>query len=295
LSTGVRLDQMLWNTAGPGNQPDILSELEWSDVLSQQITLSGRATIGERIYAKGYVNYAVIQSGTLRDSDYAGDDRSWEYSRSYSETNGDQQWDILAGGGYAFQPKGESLFIAPLAGFSVHKQNYRITNGEQVISADLTPGDPTDNPPPVGPLPDQLNSMYRAQWTSLWAGCDVRYQFTPLSRNQPSMELGFGITYHFWADYDGEGEWNLRRDLNHPISFRHDANARGISLQADWLLRLSRSMHLSFNFNYSNWSCDSGEVTTYIVNGGSVTEEKSVLNTVEWESHSVMLGITHLF
>ncbi len=291
----MRLDKLLWNSAGLNNVPNIRSELEWSDVLSHQVSVRGRLSIGRHLYGRGDANFAFIQSGSVRDSDYAGNDRTFEYSRSISETNGDQMWDLMAGGGYAFRFLRGNLLLAPLVGFSSHKQSLRITNGRQVISTDPPPG--YSDPPEVGPLSDELNSMYRATWTSFWAGFDFRYQYIAPSQTTPTIEMGLCLAYHAVADYDGEAEWNLRKNLSHPISFEHDADPTGISVQAEWMLRLARQWHLTCNFNYTSWHADDGEVTTFVVtdSDSSVYEIKTRLNSVQWQSHSIMLGVVFNF
>ncbi len=290
LAAGPRFDSLSWNTAGTdaGTDPNILSELEWSGVLSYQISGSGYLLADRYFYGRGQINYAWIQSGTVRDSDYGADNRAQEYSRSISETNGDQLWDVDAGGGYPFTFIQKRLILAPLLGFSVHRQNLRITNGQQVISETPPPGYGT--PPDVGPLRSDLNSMYSARWFSLWTGFDVRYQMAAPPSEAPPMEWSLSLAYHFWADYSAEADWNLRGDLEHPVSFRHDADAQGVSLQAQWLLRLSYRWALNLDLNYCHWTSDPGVSTVYPVQPYPIQTTR--LNEVTWQSHSVMIGAT---
>lgn len=291
LSAGVRFDQLQWNTAAVDNSPNILSELEWRGILSHQLTAGGYLWVDRIFYSRGHINYAWIQGGTVRDSDYGGDDHTQEWSRSISETNGDQLWDVVIGGGYPFTFKQKRLLIAPMLGSSLHRQNLRITNGRQVVSE--TPPAGYQAPPALGPLNSRLNSMYSTRWFSLWAGCDLRYQMASPPGTAPPMEWGVSLAYHFWADYEAEADWNLRGDLQHPVSFRHDADAQGVSLQAQWLLRMSRHWHLQLDFQYCRWFTDAGTATIYQVS--PATTRTTRLNEVTWESRSVMLGATYLF
>jgi hypothetical protein len=82
----VRIDELQWSIAGnsAGTNPDIRSELTFSDVHSYQITIGGRALINRLVYLRGAFDYGWIQSGRVRDSDYNSDDRHDEYSRSIS-------------------------------------------------------------------------------------------------------------------------------------------------------------------------------------------------------------------
>lgn len=292
LAGGVRFDQLKWSIAGnsAGTSPNVLSELEWSDLRSHQLTLSAKAQVGRHFYGRGHINYAWIQNGSVRDSDYGGDDHTQEWSRSISETEGDQLWDMVAGGGYPFTFQQNRLLVAPLLGASIHKQNLRITNGQQVVSATPPPG--YGSPPDVGPLDSRLNSTYSARWTSLWSGVDLRYRLAPPPDGAPLMEWGLSLAYHFWSDYSAEADWNLREDLNHPVSFEHEADASGITVQAEWLVRLNRYLDLNLNWNYCQWETDAGKDTVFLANGAAQTTR---LNEVSWESHSVMLGVALRF
>ena len=130
LGAGVRYDELDWNIAGnmAGTNPNILSELSWSDIESYQLSLGAKARIANHFYGRGHINYAWIHSGTVRDSDYGGDNRTLEWSRSISETNDDTLWDVVLGGGYPFTFNQRRLLLAPMLGGSMHKQNLRITN-----------------------------------------------------------------------------------------------------------------------------------------------------------------------
>ena len=128
LATGWRNDKLDWYIAGTraGTNPNVLSELDWSDLDSYQVTLANRTRLLRHIYMRGAFSYAAIQNGIVRDSDYGQDNRGAEWSRSLSQSDGDEMWDISAGGGYAFILLDEHLLIAPLLGFSYSKQNKEI-------------------------------------------------------------------------------------------------------------------------------------------------------------------------
>lgn len=286
LSVGLRFDAFDWSIAGTpaGTHPNIRSELEWSQVLSHQVALSGRARVGRHFYCRGQINYAAIQSGTVRDSDYDGDNRTQEFSRSISDTNDDRLWDVVAGVGYPFTFYQGRLLLAPMVGLSVHKQNFRITNGFQVIS---------ERPPPdVGPFAGRLNSTYQALWWGPWVGGDVRYRLPAPPDQAPPMEWGLALMYHFRTDFSAEANWNLRPDLRQPVSFDQEADAHGLSLHAEWLLRVTRHFHLCLLVNYTRWTTDPGTDTFYYADGRTYTTR---LNRVTWTSHEVMLGIAYRF
>jgi len=55
LSTGYRVDDFSWNIAGnvSGTNPNVLSELTWSDLEILQAVVSGRALVNERFICEG--------------------------------------------------------------------------------------------------------------------------------------------------------------------------------------------------------------------------------------------------
>ena len=291
LSTGLRFDELNWSIAGAsGSGPNILSELEWDQVFSHQLTLSGTLEANRRFYLRGHGNIAWIQSGSVRDSDYDGDDRTQEYSRSISETNGDELFDLVAGAGYPFHLMEDRIFIAPLLGVSYHVQNFRITNGEQVVS------DPSHSPSPpaIGPLDSRLNSSYSARWFGAWAGFDVRYLMETGAETIPPITWDLSLMYHFWGDYSAEADWNLRGDLAHPKSFEHEADGKGISLTAKCQVPINHWLGIHLIANYTRWTTDEGTATIYPANT-TIAPQVTQLNEVEWETHSVMIGVECLF
>jgi hypothetical protein len=273
-----------WSIAGnsAGTNPDIRSELTWSDVHSYQITIGGRALINRMVFLRGALDYGWIQSGRVRDSDYNSDDRRDEYSRSISRSNGDQLWDLSFGAGYPFLLVNNRLLIAPLLGYSHHVQNLRITDGKQVIT--------WPSGPPLGNL-DGLDSTYRTRWMGPWLGCDLRYRFFGGAAGDPPMELGLSLELHR-TQYYAEANWNMRGDLDHPTSFEHEADGMGYSFTTEWLIELAMQWEMTMRFHYQHWRTDSGTDRIHYASGGTGTQQ---LNEVEWYSKSFMLGVTYHF
>jgi Protochlamydia outer membrane protein len=284
LSAGLRQDHFNWSIAGhsDGTDPDILSELTWSHVDSYQIHLNNRTCVTSRLYLRGDFSYAWIQDGTLRDSDYRQDGRNEEYSRSLSDTNGDQLWDLSLAMGYPFFFMGRRLMVAPLVGGSLHEQNFRVTNGRQAITWD------------DGPTTDSLaglNTTYRARWVGPWIGCDLRYLISPGASAKPSVELGLTVEMH-WADFEATGDWNLRGDLQHPRSFEQAAAGQGVVLGAELVMGLVRNLDFCLSVSYQEWTTGSGTDRKFKTDG---TTRSTRLNGVDWDNHSVMVGLIYYF
>ena len=287
LTAGIRKDELDWSIAGNG--VNVLSVLSWSDVESYQITLANRTQFDRGAYFRGAFSYAAIQDGTVRDSDYGGNYLSAEWSRSISETNDDELYDITGAGGYTFHFLKNSLTISPLVGLSYHKQNLRIQNGYQVIAG----VDPVSlsSTPPVGPLSSQLNSTYFARWFGPWIGCDLSYIPKLRRPSIHTMELRLSLELHY-ADYYGEGNWNLRSDLAHPKSFEHKTNGYGIIIDAQWLIAITPQWHVTIAASHQDWTTESGTDIKFLAGGGISTTR---LNEVNWQSTSFMVGAGYRF
>ncbi len=276
---GYRHDNLDWNIAGnsSGTNPNVLSELEWSDLEIIQIKLQARAVVNRRFYLRALVDYGWIYDGQNRDSDYAADNRTAEFSRSLNLTEDDQVWDASLGLGWLFTFGTDYCRLAPMLGYSIHKQNLRITDGFQVI-------------PPTGAFAG-LDSTYKARWNGPWIGFDLIFG-TPAKRKQ-GHETRFVMSaeYHL-ADYYAEADWNLRDDFQHPKSFEHETDGRGLVLGAQWLFGFRSNWDFSLSGRYRKWETDSGVDRVFMTNG---SRSETMLNEVNWESFELMAGVNYRF
>src|SRR5574337_373661 len=267
LSTGLRSDEFDWNIAGDtgGANPNILSELTWRNLDIYE--LRGRLAVHmNRVYMRGSVAYGLIYNGENQDSDYNGDNRTLEFSRSNNRSDDGSVWDVSGGIGYVFRLTPSStatLDVIPLAGFSYNRQNLTITDGFQTI-------------PATGPF-GGLNSTYEARWTGPWIGTDLVYRFDRLT-------LSGTLEYHV-ASYYAEANWNLRTDLSHPKSFEHTANGSGVVLSIGGDYALSKQWAIGGSLDYQDWRAEDGTDRTFFADG-SIAETK--LNEVNWTSEALM-------
>jgi len=279
LSTGYRVDDLSWNIAGNigGSNPNVLSELTWSDLETLQATVSGRALVNEWLYLRGSLGYGWTFSGDNLDSDFSGNDRTQEYSRSSNSADDGRVLDAAIGIGYQFSFLSGRFRLSPLLGYSYSAQNLTLKDGVQVIATTLST-------PPAGPVRG-LDSTYDASWLGPWLGIDLSFQITE------RVALFGSLEYH-WAAFDAEGNLNLRNDLDHPRSFEHDADGKGflITLGTEYLLNGPWSLNMAFS--YQKWSADPGLDRLYYANG-SIAETR--LNEVNWDSYALMLGLVYRF
>lgn len=284
---GYRNDEMSWNKADPSGTPNILSELQWYNVHSAVITAGTDITIDTNWQLDGKISYGQVVEGQNQDSDYFLDDRQGEFSRSNNVADDGMSIDLKAGVGYHLtfgNPRRAPYWrVTPKVGYAFHSQQFTMTEGMQTVL------DYDGDSQPDIPLPVRfsgLHSTYEGTWFGPWGGLTTELALTD------RLSLDASFEYH-WIDYQGTGHWNLRDDLQQPISFKHSAEGEGIVLSAvaryritpDWLMRLS--------VEYQNWLANDNGRDKMLFAGGSSAEMQ--LNEVKWTSYGVNLGIEYAF
>jgi len=292
LSLGYRVDQLDWSISGDkdGTNPNVLSELIWTDLEILQTQLDAWVETRDLLWLNtntlflAKAAYGKIFVGYNRDSDYAGDNRTLEWSRSENQSDDGYTLDLSG----AFGPKYEllqgKLYVAPLIGYSFHIQNLELTEGVQTVSENgiyTTYFGGTDNPAPLGPITN-LNSSYTAYWFGPWLGANV--QLLPFEK----WSFDLSAEYHI-VEYFAEADWNLRANLAHPVSFEHEAHGNGIILSAKSVYELNQRWSAFFSGNVQFWETGDGVDTTFFANG---TRGGTQLNEVNWESYAVMFGVS---
>jgi hypothetical protein len=279
-TVGYRVDDLDWNTAGDasGNNPNILSELTWDDLESYQVKIQGNVVLPNIIALKGSAGYGWIFDGDNQDSDYLGDNRTFEFSRSNNTADDGHVWDASLAIGYPFR-FGRNIIgtITPLVGYSHHEQKLIITDGNQTI-------------PDSGPFPG-LDSTYETEWKGPWAGFDLHFKAREIKTFAHRLEPYLSYEYH-WTDYHAEADWNLRNDLAHPKSFEHDADGNGYVICAGLNIWLHHHFALNFNFDYQDWSTDDGTHRAFLADGSAL---ETRLNKVNWTSYALSLGLSLRF
>lgn len=287
LDAGFRRDNLDWNIAGYQNSPNVLSELTWRDLNIFQVKGELAGSNHEGNYFRANFGYGWVLSGENQDSDYAGDNRSLEFSRSINGVDGSTVWDLSVGLGQEipFGAKAQHRLI-PQMGMSYHSQNLRMTDGKQVLwnqdNALLI--DPDFLPQPLGPFPG-LRSSYDATWAGFWLGMDA------LLDQKESGVFRLRAEYHWKAWYSAKANWNLRTDFSHPVSFEHEAEGSGVLLALAWRNTPVRQRWVwGVDLTYQVWTTDAGTDTTYIVDPCYCYSEQP-LNEVSWTSMAISFSL----
>jgi hypothetical protein len=282
LSVGHRVDSLDWNIANgaSGESPNILSELKWTDLKIFQLGSEIRGVIKQRFIFKGRLNYGWIYDGKNQDSDYAGDNRTLEFSRSNNNSDDGYVWDGSVGIG----PRitfGLSYFeLAPLLGYSYHEQNLTMTNGFQTL-------------PPLGAFPGLLSS-YDTQWKGPWVGLDLHIVAGQRLGTFENVTIFASFEYH-WADYEAQADWNLRPDFDHPKSFEHEADGHGYIVTAGADFRFNQRWSFTMAYSIAQWNTDAGTDRVFSISGGQVVTAETRLNEVNWKSETLTLGAAYHF
>jgi len=290
LTGGYRVDQFDWNIAGnsEGRDPNVLSEVAWKNLKSYQVSSRAKVIMTNDSAPFGGTvrigaSYGDIHTGYNRDSDFSGDNRTQEYSRSTNHADSGKVWDGSLGGGLVFFNHSRTFALSPLVGYSLHQQALTIQEGYQAYSNPaITPSN--TELPAVGAIAG-LNSTFEAKWQSGWLGLDADY--IPCQY----FDLHGGVEAHY-GKYESEADWNLRGDLGHPRSFSQNSD-RAMGVVSTIGMRAGiRNVLLNVDFNYQKWRVKDGEDQTYFSEG---TTGVTRLNQVNWEAFSINGGVTLRF
>ncbi|MCF6338159.1 MAG: hypothetical protein L3J84_09445 [Gammaproteobacteria bacterium] len=287
LSLGYRVDSLDWNIRAVNSGPNILSELEWKGMDISQLRGELSGSNDENIYFRGQASYGWVWDGRNQDSDYAGDNRSLEFSRSSNSVDGSKVLDLSAGLGVIFSAGAADQWqIVPMAGYSWHYQGLRMRDGNQVVwdSSNAALLDIGGNVP-LGPFAG-LNSTYDAKWYGPWLGADIFLD----------LQAGGTVFVRLEAHrvrYSAQANWNLRGDFAHPVSFEHRADGWGRVLELGWQDTFSPHYWMwGVNVTMQSWRTDSG-IDRIFFSDGSVGVLK--LNEVRWSSRSINLTLRKAF
>ena len=264
LDYNLRFDQLSWNIAGnlAGTGPNVISDLSWNNVGFHEARLGFRFIGDDTWYLKGYTSKAWGFTGTNQDSDYNGDNRSLEYSRSVADSDRSSAEDFSIAIGQQIRIDNR-IGITPLVGFSSHRQTFTMTNGNQTVCDSCSRG--------LGPYAG-LNSTFNTHWRGPWLGLDLR--LAAAKRWTTYAELEYHYSY-----YDAQAD-------------SQDQTARGkgthIGLGMSYALLVPNSF-FNVGVKQNQYSTRAGVHNFYLANG---TVSSQRLNAVNWRSNTITVGIT---
>jgi len=280
---GQREGKLRWNIASDTSgrrTPNILSELTFADLSISEI--QGGADIRfNKGLLKDFRIEANLKSGTnsdglVTDSDYDGDNRTEEYSRSESNPDGSTTFDGKFIIGYEMRWS-DHIIITPLIGYRYNRQSLKMTEGEQILDTRTVALS-------LGPFSSELDSSYEAEWNSAIFGLDTQYR---TQKHQLSFRLEFTL-----SDFYAEANWNLRSDFAHPKSFAHWASGIGNNIEFRYQYNVSSSFTLWASYRLEDWTTNEGDDVVYFSDG---TKAGTQLNEVVWKSTATSAGVSLKF
>ena len=283
LDTSIGMSQrsgnLSWSIASDisgKRAPNVLSELSYDGLQIRGLELQSRLLFVSGMFNDSFlearIHRGAITGGETRDSDYNGNNKTQEYSRSLSQNTGDYVADYSLAYGHSWV-RGESFSADVLAGYSLHKQFVRKQDAINVVS---------ESGVPEGAPIEGLNSTYQSEWQGPWFGATLSLQ-----GEQHKFKLQGEVHS---ALYYAEANWNLRDSFMHPKSFEHNATGYG------WVLDVSYAY--TFNFSPANkttlgvsyraeaWAAEDGLDKLYLASGEVVSTK---LNEVAWGGDAVSI------
>jgi hypothetical protein len=272
-SIASRTDNFRWNIAGDSNgrNPNILSELSWEAIRIEELRLAAEAE-AFRMSFQGYFAVGRIISGRNQDSDYFGDNRTMEVSRSNNVADMGRTQDYRFSLGFPVGDLKQGR-MTPRLGWGQALERLSTTNGNQTIAtAGLTP--------PLGPFPG-LNGRYEHRWRGILLGVDAGTKIVP------RLEVAGSFRFYPQLNYLADADWNLRPDIAHPKSFEHTANGKGWDLDLSAFYDLGEGMDFGVEMDWRHWRASNGTDRTFYPDGSSFDTR---LNEVVWNSYAFQLA-----
>lgn len=280
---GRRSDDFRWNLAQIGGSPDVLSELTWNLNEMREARIEGFLSRGNWRFAMRFAR-ATVEEGTNQDSDYNGNGRTEEFSRSNNRGGGNAE-DLGIQLGYEIELNSvESpafLQLTPTVGYNRLQQNLTMTEGCQTIASGILVG------PPCAPFAG-LQSTYDTGWNTASVGLE-------LLAGPKAGFVALRLQYEAFlnAQYDAVADWNLRSDFQHPVSYRHMADGAGYRMSVGLEFAVAGPLVVTATYSRMSLTTDPGTDITYLNDNDPSTPETvtTTLNEAIWDTDSYLLGI----
>ncbi|OZG74179.1 hypothetical protein BTA51_03945 [Hahella sp. CCB-MM4] len=281
MNLGYGSGQLDWNIADSDGHPNVLSELIFNADDVVILELGGRLFIDsgplKHVFGEMRGWAGMIEDGTSEDRDWNSDNREDLYSFSRSELYGHKLKKFSLALGYRL-PLNDMLTLSPMVGYAYSSQSMQVRNGFQLVSESPSTAD-------LGPF-DDLDSSYNAEWWSFWVGGEVVFSFAE------QHDILLRVELHA-ADYEAKANWNLRNDLAHPVSFRHDMDdQKGYLIGIRYRYPIYQSLSITAGIEYEKLEGDDGTDTIFLSDSTTIV---SPLNEVNWELTRFNVGANYRF
>lgn len=260
---GFRKDKFEWNIAGPGRDPNVLSELQWKDLRIAQIGGMAKYVSCRNYAIRIDAAYGRIYHGRVVDADYAFDYREGLFSLSDNKAGKGHVYDLSAAAGYRVTSTCGRFVGTPMIGYGQYSQYLHLYSGHQVY--------------PVNFRFDGLNSRYTTKWYGPWLGMDFEVKV------ERCAFLFGGFKYHLLA-YRGHGKWNMRDDLG---TFHHKAYGLGYLATLGGKWEIWNNWSIGIVGSYRNFRTRHGHEHVTVTDDEGIFFVRSRFNQAKWKSYSV--------
>lgn len=243
LSSGYQSEDFRWSIAGnvQGANPNILSELKWSNLAGPVIAASADWNFWRSFTLRSTFSRLFIVSGKVTDMDYQGDDRT---SRSYYgafDANKGMSFSWRTTLEYPLQIN-KDLTLTPSLGYALHQQSLYLLSSDQAGSA-------------AG-----LRSSYATRYQGGVAGLRGNMN---LARR---LSLEAGVLFDL-VHFRGRANWNLISTFRHPLSFEDQANGYNVEGNVKLGYNLNSAWRIFFTATILHSKTGTGTDWLYLQNG----------------------------
>jgi hypothetical protein len=276
---GQRSGELRWNIASDPTglvSPNIISELTYSDLSISEIQGEAQIWINSgflrNTLIEGGIKVGTNKGGFVTDSDYKGNNRTDEYSRSKSDPEDSTTLDGKLLLGYRMQVD-RYTYITPMIGSIYSRQSLKMKSGIQILDTRSIKHN-------LGPFSSALDSTYEAEWMGGLLGINTQFRITKHQLDFRWERLIFG--------YYAEANWNLRTSFAHPKSFAHWGQGTGNNIEIRYQYYVSPTLSLRASYRLEDWQIKKGDVDFYLADD---TVSSTQLNEVVWVSSTTSLGL----
>lgn len=257
------------------SQPNVLSELDFKDLNGTVVALSvgSMSQVNENLALSWKLSGGSSSSlsGTTRDKDYLGNNRTEMFSDSTSSSSGSSINFFSIEGQMKFRWR-ESVgnYWGVSLGASSYKYDIAIHTGTQLYPAN-------------GAIAG-LKSSYTPEYKNISVGIFTEHQIGPTfvtARYEKIKTL-----------YDSESNWNLRTDYEHPKSFIQNGDGYGESFTVKVTLPVTEKLDLSLTGKKMSMGVKNGYDQIFLKDGDSGATK---LNSSIVKNTSISLGISYHF
>jgi len=268
--------------------PNVMSELLWTDMEIWSLEASIRLGLGKHFKFAGDVSYGTVYDGLATNNGYFGDYRTGLESQSVAQVNGKDLLKAMLGIGWQLEKEfavplwkladekrmafSSHIKFTPIIGFSTTQHQLKFTDGIQVV-------------PDLGPFPG-LSSSFDTEWEGFFGGFEGSFRI--------GGKFYITASGYYWPDtsYASDGNWNLRTDLNQPLSFVQEAEGDAFEYEVGLELAIGKNKSIGLSYLNSDFSTGPGTHTYFDLDGNKAFTR---LNGAAWESSGYTLSLTWKF